>query len=280
MIKNLSNERGAALVLVLLAILLVAIFGTVLTSQIISTGVQTNKSQELVQAESLAVMGQELINEDVERIVSEELDVDEVWGDRNYEKNVTESSSYMISTSEFEDLDDGGRRLPYTVTGRSGNTEKVIEGIISFSSGSKDWIQDILDQKQVIESTCPSNGPSECYYEEYQFKKNDGQDYRGDVWFERGVDVKGSRDIEIDGFWLVSSGSLQFSGNSTVLTVKGDAYIGDVSLSLSGNGKKSPELIFEKDVYFAEPINSSILQHAGIFCVKGKTNLEGARACN
>ncbi|TGB04155.1 hypothetical protein [Halobacillus salinus] len=265
--KKLFNERGAALVLVLLVIVLVGIFGTVLATQINSTGMQANKSQELVQAESLAVMGENLLIKDVEKLT--DLDqplqmIRDKWDENILLKQMNSSHSYLIETKQILEKSAGEYVLPYKVTGTSEGTTKSIENELTLSSSEESWVAAIERKKEELSSKeCNTNSSPPCFYFPRGLDTNKSEMYEGDLWVNDGLTIRGKKQVEVTKFLLLTSGYLTMNGSKAEIIVRGDAYI-------SANPSKVSYLIIQGDAFFE---NVDVWSRVEGVCIEGQTNL-------
>ncbi|WP_079479516.1 hypothetical protein [Halobacillus salinus] len=265
--KKLFNERGAALVLVLLVIVLVGIFGTVLATQINSTGMQASKSQELVQAESLAVMGENLLIKDVEKLT--DLDqplqmIRDKWDENTLLKQMNSSHSYLIETKQILEKSAGEYVLPYKVTGTSEGTTKSIENELTLSSSEESWVAAIKRKKEELSSKeCNTNSSPPCFYFPRGLDTNKSEMYEGDLWVNDGLTIRGKKQVEVTKFLLLTSGYLTMNGSKAEVIVRGDAYI-------SANPSKVSYLTFQGDAFFE---NVDVWSRVEGVCIEGQTNL-------
>lgn len=281
---KLTNESGAALVLVLLSIFIVMIFGAVLASQINSSGLQVKKAQHNVQAEALAVMGQEIFIESIRVLKpTENLKIGTY-----FERELDPQKEYVVELLSINTEDSDVKTLSYKSKGVSFGSEEVITGEISLNSSSDvsdDWQQEIIDQlpnvPSGIELSCDDKNPGKGNEEDCNIN-SEGDVYLkgsfisagaktsfvgGSFWVEGSIELKGGRSINVEGSAYFDQSSLSMNGNSGI-TINGDAYLDLNSLDVDGG----PEIIIKGNALFINPERVTSLVDS--FCIVGKTNLK------
>ncbi|MFC7321037.1 hypothetical protein [Halobacillus campisalis] len=137
--KLFSNERGAALIMVLFLIVFMGLLFTVAGFQLTSTGKQVTLSQKHLQAENLAVMGQDYFRSFLNKIEPEIVEGDtsqqilEYWGSETTITMDDASLQTEYTVRVFEHPTEPNK-LQYESIGRSGEVEEVIEGTVTIES--------------------------------------------------------------------------------------------------------------------------------------------------
>ncbi|MBA2173437.1 hypothetical protein H0266_00840 [Halobacillus locisalis] len=308
-----TNERGAALVLVLLSIFLVMIFGAVLASQINNSGLQVKKSQHNVQAEALAVMGETYFIESIELLKTNQdpvVSIKEVWeeekdSDLDGHREIDDNRRFNVELISSTLKDSGQFQMTYKSIGTAYGTNEEIVNTISLNSSSseEDWIQDILDHKEELISN-KKNGKyktlncrvDDCTDDVETICENNycAIDEQGNIYLEGTLQLNGKgnneHDIDLDkNLWV--NGSTILKGNSSV-SIDGFAYFEGSSLTMKGNtsidiagdayfdflgdnlsGSIEKDVVVRRNAYFE--IEDTLPVDKEAFCIVGKSNVEG-----
>lgn len=287
-----NNESGAALVLVLLSIFLIMIFGAVLASQINSSGMQVKNSQHNVQAEALAVMGQEFFIESVKasKISDNPLNFIESQWENSFERTVDTEKQYKVELLGTDTKESDETVLTYRSKGVSFGIEEIITGEISLNSSSDvkdDWRQEIIDQlpndtsvfnNVICDDKNPGNGnKNDCninsggdVYLEGRFYSNGGKDRSvvgGDFWVDGSINLIGGSSINVNGFAYFDQTSLYMNGN-TAVSINGNAYFDLNYVDIKNNDR----ITVKGNALFNSP--ESLTEYHDVFCISGKTNLK------
>ncbi|RWZ59926.1 hypothetical protein EQV77_01105 [Halobacillus fulvus] len=290
--KLIHNERGAALVLVLLAVMVAGILGTVLASQILTAGTQATKSQNLNKAENLAKMGKEFFIQEISHL--------EEWQNQksrfvNYLKTRTidDDHSYSIRVLEIEESEQ--TVVTYESTGISGDTEEVLTGQVTISV-SETWIDlinkeippDLEDFTEIHCETRPGPNRAKCDVDEsgnvyltgsYNITGRGNSNHEitidGDLWVDGSIELGGNSSITINGFTYFENSRL-FMNGSPYLLVNGDAYFDFSDVDFRGGDQT---VIVTGNAYFVPSENQNLWLDA--FCVVGQSNIQslGEQEC-
>ncbi|MFC7061637.1 hypothetical protein [Halobacillus seohaensis] len=253
--KQLKNESGAALGLVLLTIIVMGVLFTALGFQLTSTNQQVNKSQQYVQAENLAIMGQEYFEASVKKLNRETNDqplkenIQEHW---NNERTIVmdDAVSHTEYTVRILDSKSDANNISYESVGVSGDVEEVIQGTLTINtSGSP--VERVACEKNNIHienrvvnyytflehlnfdsfDRSEDAGLRSSYQGDTLFSSgiakttnNVNTTISGNAVFEHGLQVKNGEELEVFGDLIVRDGGLHLN-NKAKLIIHGNLYI-------------------------------------------------------
>ncbi|SIS50719.1 hypothetical protein [Salimicrobium flavidum] len=314
----MNNNKGMALVTVLLTIVVTMILLGTLTSIILSTGEQTQRTQENIQADSLAMMGQEYIVSSfqvaAERAAAQEDEPVDVkmngWavkhasterslGEGSYKVevpcSVPDAESEPCPDSESNNVSEEVMTYSYSSTGIVNGQEEIITGELSVTEEVTEisWQDRIINEKNNIENS---------FTEEDQIDACDGtknnDDFEsGDYWLTLESCKKGPNENltfeDRSRVWL--EGSLEMKGNNR-MTINGFAYFDLADLYMNGGNT----IIVNGDAFIeVGNLNVDMKNNTGIsisgdayfenadpgtlselnICVDGNTNVENIPSC-
>lgn len=238
----MQNERGSALIIVLLSLTILVTLGTVLLAQTISTAKQREQTSSTYEATYLAEYGVKYVEEYIESYMEK----NEPTGDvETFVKTLVHSLKQELTqpiqigeektfTIQFDDGNyDGGLELPFVITGTDEKKEKTLEATFqlqsaSFGGDELDWLEDASDYwldeseypwltERETYPSMPLTGVTESQYVNW---KKENVDIHDNLIFKNGSKIQNSS-IKANEFysqgWVDSSQSTyQFDDVSTL----------------------------------------------------------------
>jgi len=238
----MQNERGSALIIVLLSLTILVTLGTVLLAQTISTAKQREQTSSTYEATYLAEYGVKYVEEYIESYMEK----NEPTGDvETFVKTLVHSLKQELTqpiqigeektfTIQFDDGNyDGGLELPFVITGTDEKKEKTLEATFQLQSAiiggdELDWLEDASDfwldeseypwlTERETYPSMPQTGVTESQYVNW---KKENVDINDNLIFKNGSKIQNSS-IKANEFysqgWVDSSQSTyQFDDVSTL----------------------------------------------------------------
>ncbi|SDI92444.1 hypothetical protein [Salimicrobium halophilum] len=312
----MNNEKGIALVTVLLTIVVTMLLLGTLASIILSTGAQTQRSQESIQADSLAMMGQEYITSSFESVkdeassqINENQTVSTIIQQWAGNHSITERSlgegEYIVT---LENTSGAPLTYQYEAKGIVDGQEEIIAGVLSISEKivESNWEDNIIDEKENLENVLNSEDATNICEKRGKGRGNGNSNGGKIETFEPGdyrikaESCNGSSSIKDPIFeersrvWLEDT--FIMNGSNTI-TINGFAFFDLTSLSMNGgniikvNGdvfvgtdkfivdKKTAKatIAIDGNAYFDNP-EASVIGDLNI-CVTGNTNADNIPSC-
>ncbi|WP_347862650.1 hypothetical protein U0355_05805 [Salimicrobium sp. PL1-032A] len=306
----MTNDKGMALVTVLLTIVVTMLLLGTLASMILSSGAQTQRSHENIQADSLAGMGQEYITASFEseknKVTSamkgkETIDTFfQAWKTRASTERHLGRGKYEVTV---EKTNGDPLTYRYISKGTVADQVEVITGTLSIKQEivEKDWKEDIIDEKDDLTNVLASDDPADICekprngrgnHKTETFAPGDyrvkGENCNGSsqikdpvfedksrVWFDDHFTMRGGNTVTIHGFVFFDLDRLSMNGGNEII-VDGNAYISTASFIVD-KMTNSSSITIKKDAYFEDP-KASVIRDLNI-CVNGKTNVSTVPAC-
>ncbi|TFB13901.1 hypothetical protein E3U55_15165 [Filobacillus milosensis] len=237
MFKNLKNEQGAALVVVLLTIALIMLFSTVMMNSILSNAKQNDITEQNYRSTHLAEMGATFIKDRVIEYMRNnefeatddyfssmqsfvESEISGVTVDREF----PERSFEITADFTFEE-NDRGALLNTEVTGHDENISNPIQVTLQLISGEES-VDDWEDNSETFPD--PPAEPDYVYEEDVTWKKNDCPDDEDGSYYVKG-DATFNCEATVGDYY--SEGNVKVSKSHNNLTVNGTAVFMGVEIN-------------------------------------------------
>lgn len=277
---KLANERGGALIIVLLTITLISIFSVTLLFQLTSAKKQFNQTEGDIQATNTAEMGliyirQEILEvykslsssnnrEDVIQELSEELSF--LPFEKSFKSATITPTKYEVDVN-IERGEGNTIIIENTSTGTVGEYTKTLSDRISLSYvGSGDLS---------FEENAPSDEELKDYNKVTDKKESKfGQDTKleGDHHFLQEFHItSSSNQVVVDGDLYLEEGA-HVNNNGNTLHIKGNLF----SESTNFKGGTKSKIIVERNAIFKQTGFSTSVP----ICIKGSTNYENPNEIN
>ncbi|GEL78140.1 hypothetical protein [Tenuibacillus multivorans] len=282
-----KNERGAALIVVLLTIAFIMLFSTVIMNNILTNAKQNDILAHHNRATHLAEMGSTFARDQIMTYLSEnELEVTEAFFDDMQQKieanisaiTVDEEYPYRyfaLGDSFIYEETDKGARLNIEITGHDGDFSDRIRITLHLSKGDSvdDWLdesdtfpdppadpdysyEDGVGWKDTGNSECPSD-PDGTYY--VNGSASVACDIEtGDFYTDGGLETANQGSLVVNGTGVFNGVEVN---NKSSVTVKEDAYI---NAPLSSQNNPNSEFLVCGNARFKQGID-----YRGIFSVRG-----------
>jgi len=269
---RLTNERGAALITVLLIITLISIFSVTLLFQLTSAKKQFNTTEGEIQALNLAEMGLIYMREEVKSVLPELNDATD--------DNIKEVLKDELPLTVDEEFPNAHQNTEYQVDVKIGELEGKSITIENTSKGTVGQYEEILSERIKLEYI--NNGeldfdqdaPTNEELEDYNEVKNSStvhvfdEEIDGDQYYIDKLKLEGNgANIIINGNVYLEEGAIA-NNNDQVLYINGNLYSEESIIGVGNAKHKRSFIIVENDAIFKNP---SFTPNTTI-CIKGSTN--------